>query len=64
MIDHSSARRFSTGVPVSATRRLAFRARIVVVCLVGGFLMYCASSSTTRCQFNWDSVSRSRLTSP
>ena len=44
----SSERRFSTGVPVSANRkreRRRFTARVV---LVAWFLMYCASSSTTR----------------
>ena len=50
MIDHNSLSRFSTGVPVSAMRRVAFRAQIARACFVGGFLMYCASSSTTRCQ--------------
>ena len=45
---HSSERRFSTGVPVSANRkreRRRFTARVV---LVAWFLMYWASSSTTK----------------
>ena len=45
---HSSERRFSTGVPVSAKRKGArkrFTARVV---LVAWFLMYWASSSTTK----------------
>ena len=38
--------------------------RMAEVCFVGGFLMYWASSSTTRCHDTWPRVSRSRLTSP
>ena len=44
MIDHSSDSRFSTGVPVSATRDAAGSARTARACSVAWFLMFCASS--------------------
>ena len=56
MMLHNSSRRFSTGVPVSATRKGCEAApsigarecpvnrRIACVCLADGFLMFCASS--------------------
>ena len=47
MIDHSSDRRFSTGVPVSAMRFVASSLRMACVCLACGFLMFCASSRIT-----------------
>ena len=49
-IDHRSASRFSTGVPVTAIRVPAGSDRIAVACLVAAFLMACASSTTTRRQ--------------
>ena len=42
---HSSPRRFSIGVPVSAKRCLAFTARTAFADLVAAFLMYWASSN-------------------
>ena len=57
----NSVSRFSTG-PVNATRRAVFNERMAAVCLVG-FLMYCASSSTTRCQSIDPNVSLSRTPS-
>ena len=47
-IDHRSARRFSTGVPVTAILVAAGRERMEVACLVAAFLIACASSTTTR----------------
>ena len=47
IIDQSSERRFSTGVPVSATRNSATSLLTLCVCLAEGFLMSCASSSTS-----------------
>src|SRR5690606_10536607 len=49
MMDHRSARRFSTGVPVTATRCRAGSARTAVACRVAAFLIACASSTTIRC---------------
>ena len=49
-MDQRSPSRFSTGVPVSANRACAFSFLAVRVCLASGFLMACASSSTTRRQ--------------
>ena len=43
-IDHRSPRWFSTGVPVSAMRDVAFSAFTARVCLALGFLIACASS--------------------
>ena len=48
MIDHSSLRRFSTGVPVMAIRRSAGIARTLWVVRAALFLICCASSSTRR----------------
>ena len=49
MIDQSSSSRFSTGVPVSARRwRRLERARPPATARADGFLMFCASSRTTR----------------
>ena len=51
MIDHSSARRFSTGVPVSASRvRGRERRGPPAPAGCARFLMFCASSQTTRPQ--------------
>ena len=50
MIDHSSASRFSTGVPVSATRCAARSCRMALAARDRLFFIACASSSTTRCQ--------------
>jgi hypothetical protein len=60
MIDHSSASRFSTGVPVSATLRGARRDRTACDCLAALFFTFCASSSTIRAQGTSASASRSR----
>ena len=62
-IECSSLSRFSTGVPVSATRWRARSARIARVCLASRVLMFCASSSTIRCHSIASSVSRSRSAS-
>ena len=48
MIDHSSASRFSTGVPVSATRCSARIRRTALAARDRLFLTACASSSTSR----------------
>lgn len=64
MIDQSSARWFSTGVPVSARRPLAGIERTALACRVPLFLMACASSQTTRCQAVFPRVSRSRCAVP
>ena len=51
MIDHRSASRFSTGVPVTAIRcARGQRADRLSPAVVAAFLMACASSSTTRRQ--------------
>ncbi len=50
-IDQRSNSRFSTGVPVRARRCLAWSLRIALVCAALGFLIFCASSITMRCQF-------------
>ena len=47
MIDHSSLRRFSTGVPVRAMCCSAGRLRNALAVRVSGFFTACASSSTT-----------------
>ena len=49
-IDHRSPTWFSTGVPVRAMRQPAFSERAAWACLVSGFLMFWASSSTTPAQ--------------
>ena len=64
MIDHSSVRRFSTGVPVSAILDPAGRLRTAWAWRVAEFLMFCASSQTTRRQPIALSASRSRATMP
>ena len=64
MIDHSSDSRFSTGVPVSAIRVAAGRARTARACLVAWFLMFCASSQTTRAQVSVLSAARSLVATP
>ena len=46
-IDQRSPSRFSIGVPVSAMRASALSCLTALVCLAAGFLMACASSSTT-----------------
>ena len=61
MIDQSSVRRFSTGVPVRATRWMASKLRTAWLCLATGFLMYCASSRTIRPHLTFEIVSLSRL---
>ena len=48
MIDQSSLRRFSTGVPVMAIRRSAGIARTLWVVRAALFLICCASSRTSR----------------
>jgi hypothetical protein len=45
-----SERRFSTGVPLMAMKLLAGMAFTARVCAVAGFLMFCASSTTSTCQ--------------
>ena len=50
MMDHSSARWFSTGVPVRASRVRAGIARTAWACRVPLFLIAWASSQTTRPQ--------------
>ena len=62
-IDHRSARRFSTGVPVTAIRVPAGMERIAVACLVAAFLIACASSTTTRRQVILRSSAASRAAS-
>ena len=64
MIDHSSDSRFSTGVPVSAILAAAGSARTARACLVAWFLMFCASSQTTRAQFTWPSAAWSLVATP
>ena len=64
MIDHSSDSWFSTGVPVSATRDAAGRARTARACPVAWFLIACASSQTTRAQLTWLSAARSLAAIP
>jgi len=61
--DHSSARRFSTGVPVSAIRRCADSAATALAVLVRGFLICWASSRANRPQVSVCSWSASRATS-
>ncbi len=50
MIDHSSERRFSTGVPVSAMRNSAFNLAHGLGLFGSGFLMFWASSKMTASQ--------------
>ena len=64
MIDHSSDSRFSTGVPVSAILAVAGSARTARACLVAWFLMFCASSQTTRAQVTWPSAAWSLVATP
>ena len=63
MIDHSSARRFSTGVPVRAILRGATMRRTACACRAALFLMFCASSRTRRPQPIAASASMSRAAS-
>ena len=49
MIDHSSASRFSTGVPDSASRKPASRSNTASERLAAAFLIACASSAITVC---------------
>ena len=58
-MDHSSVSRFSTGVPVSATRCRAGSRRTARATALALFLTCCASSSTTRSH----SIAASRSTS-
>ena len=60
MIDHSSERRFSTGVPVRATRNPALKRWALLLCFASGFFMFCASSSTTAFHLTWLRVVSSR----
>ncbi len=60
----SSDRRFSTGVPVSATRCADFSERTALDTLVPEFLICCASSKVTRCQVTWDRSLWSRAMVP
>ncbi len=64
MIDQSSARWFSTGVPVSASLLSAGIARTALACSVPLFLIAWASSHTTLRQVCSLSVSRSRWAVP
>ncbi len=64
MIDHRSLSRFSTGVPVSAIRDRAGRARTARAWRVAAFLMFWASSHTTRAHSTWLRASWSRTASP
>jgi hypothetical protein len=64
MIDHSSARWFSTGVPVRASRVRAGIARTAWACRVPLFLIACASSHATRPQSTSRSAPRSRSAVP
>ena len=60
---HSSVRRFSTGVPVAATRNFAASRRTAFARFDASFLIACASSSTTPFQgrtANWLSRETSR----
>ena len=61
MIDHSSPRWFSTGVPVSATLRGDGRERTALVCLASGFFTFWASSRTMRRQGTLASTALSRV---
>ena len=60
--DHSSTNRFSSGVPVRATRKAASTLRAARAALVRGFLIRWASSKTATSQSRWhsSSVARSR----
>ncbi len=62
MIDQSSESRFSTGVPVNATRRPAVRRRTARDWAVPGFFTCCASSRTSRPQAIPARLSMSRWT--
>ena len=64
MIDQSSLKRFSTGVPVMAIRCSAGMARTLRVVLAALFFICCASSSTSRPQVTVDSNSWSRAARP
>lgn len=64
MIDHSSVRWFSTGVPVSAIRLRAGMLRTALACRVPLFFSACASSQTTRPHSIGASVSASRVAVP
>ena len=64
MIDHRSLSRFSTGVPVSAILDPAGRPRTACACRVAWFLMFCASSHTTRAQRTLASSSGSLAAMP
>jgi len=46
-MDHNSSKRFSTGVPVSATRNPADSSQASRLCFAPGFFMFCASSRMT-----------------
>ena len=60
MIDASSSKRFSMGVPVSTRRYGASRDFTYAADFVAQFLMRCASSSTTISGANSRTPSRSR----
>ena len=62
--DHRSDSRFSTGVPVSASREPAGMARTDCACRVPAFLMFCASSQMTLAHRTWLSASRSLVATP
>jgi hypothetical protein len=64
MIDQSSDRRFSTGVPVMAMRRSAGMDRTLCVVRAALFLICCASSRTSRRQGTVASSSWSRAARP
>ena len=63
MIDQSSERWFSIGVPVRATRRGEISERIAMLEAAEGFLIFCASSSAMRCHRICARSSRSRWAS-
>ena len=53
VMDQRSPTLFSTGVPVRAMRNPAESERAALDCLVSGFLIFCASSSTMPAQRTW-----------
>ena len=57
MIDHSSVRRFSTGVPESAMRKSASRSNNATERFAAEFLIACASSAINVCQLRFRNAS-------
>jgi len=64
MMDQNSVRRFSTGVPLIAMRRLLGMLLMAFDWLVSWFLMFCASSMTIICHFCFFSNSWSLRKTP